>query len=242
MDYSFDLQRIFFGDVPISFLLEVIFRTTFMFVYLLVNLRFIGQRGIGQVTVFELALIIALGSAAGDPMFYPDVPLSHGMVVITFIVIFHRILVSMGRASHRVQEFVEGRTDRLVVNGFLDLEGVRRSLLSREEVFMKLRQQGIEHLGEVRRAYLEVDGEVSVFEYVTSEKRAGLSITPPEDIKEVERYSAGGMPPENGIYACDACGNTARFIQSDRISECPRCGETDWVVAVEPSNDQKTGT
>lgn len=236
LDHSFDLQRIFFGDVPVSFLLEVAFRTTFTFVYLLVNLRFIGQRSIGQITVFELALIIALGSAAGDPMFYPDVPLTHGMAVITLIVICHRILVGVGRLSPRVQEFVEGKTERLVVDGILDLEGVGRSLLTREEVFMVLRQKGVEQLGEVRRAFLEMDGEVSVFEFPEAEMKAGLPTTPLHEHEGVQTFAAGGTPPQSAIFACYACGNTARFDQSERFSACARCRETQWVLALDPGS------
>lgn len=231
MDYSFDLQRIFFGDLPLVFLLEIVFRTSILFFYLLFNLRFIGQRGIGQITMFEFALIIALGSAAGDPMFYPDVPLTHGMVVITMIVLFQRMLVTITRANARVERFVEGKTERLVVDGCLDLEGIDRSLLSREEVYMELRQHSIEQLGQVRRAFLEIDGQVSVFVFPNEAIRAGLPLLPPEDVKERALYQAGKQPPEAGLYACYNCGNTKDFEQGESLTACSRCNERKWVTA-----------
>ena len=69
---TFDLHRIFLGDTSAWFLLEVIFRTTFMFVYTLILVRTTGKRGLGELSPFELLLVVALGSAVGDPMFYPD--------------------------------------------------------------------------------------------------------------------------------------------------------------------------
>lgn len=229
--YSFDLQRIFFGDLPLAFLVEIVFRTGVLFFYLLLSLRFIGQRSIGQITMFEFAVIIALGSAAGDPMFYPDVPLLHGMVVITMIVIFQRLLVNLTRADARAERFVEGKTERIVIDGCLDLQGIDRSLLSREEVYMELRQHGIEQLGQVRRAYLEIDGQVSIFVFDGGEIRAGLPLLPPEVMADHTFYEANSPPPENGLYACYNCGSTQRFDKTTRLIVCPRCHKRKWIAA-----------
>ena len=46
----------------------------------------LGKRGMGELSPFELVIIVALGSAVGDPMFYADVPLVHGIIVITVVV------------------------------------------------------------------------------------------------------------------------------------------------------------
>ena len=77
----FDWHRLFIGDLTPWFLAEVAFRTVFMFGWLLLMIRWIGKRGAGQFSILELSIIVALGSAAGDPMFYPEVPLLHAMLV-----------------------------------------------------------------------------------------------------------------------------------------------------------------
>ena len=74
---AFDLQRMFMGEGSPLFLLEVVFRTCFMFVYTLLLVRMTGKRGIGDLSPFELLLVVALGSSVGDPMFYPEGPLFH---------------------------------------------------------------------------------------------------------------------------------------------------------------------
>jgi uncharacterized membrane protein YcaP (DUF421 family) len=66
----------------VEFLPEVALRTFFMFFVILTSLRILGKRSVAQLSVFELGVIIGLGSAAGDPMFYKDVGLLPGVVVL----------------------------------------------------------------------------------------------------------------------------------------------------------------
>ena len=81
----FDLQRMFFGMQPPLFYLEIAVRTLVIYAWGLLLLRWLGSRTIGQLSTVEFLLVIALGSAVGDPMFYPDVPVFYGMAVITVV-------------------------------------------------------------------------------------------------------------------------------------------------------------
>ena len=63
-------QELLFGDEATSFLFEIAFRTFLMFILVLILLRLTGKRSIKQLSIFEIVMIIALGSAAGDPMIY----------------------------------------------------------------------------------------------------------------------------------------------------------------------------
>lgn len=73
----FDLQRMLIGDAPPLFFLEILVRTLVIYAYTLLLLRWLGSRTIGQLSTVEFVLVIALGSAVGDAMFYPEV-LSRG--------------------------------------------------------------------------------------------------------------------------------------------------------------------
>jgi uncharacterized membrane protein YcaP (DUF421 family) len=226
--YTFDLQRIFLGDVPIAFALEIVFRTAFLFMFTLVMLRFVGQRGIGQLSLFEFAIIIALGSAVGDPMFYPDVPLLHGMIVITVIIVLQRILILLTIRNDPVQKFVEGSPCRLVADGRVDLEGKNRAKLSSEEIFMELRRSGAEQLGQIKRAYLEADGKVSVFLFSTDEVKSGLPLLPAWDL-QIPIMHEGDTAAKSGDYACMHCGEIRQLGQNEKVTACLRCGEKEWL-------------
>ena len=77
----FDWHRIWLSEYPSTYLGEVALRTVFMFVVILTALSISGKREVRQLSVYELVLLIGLGSAAGDPMLYHDVPLGAAVVV-----------------------------------------------------------------------------------------------------------------------------------------------------------------
>lgn len=223
-----DWQRMFLGDLPWTFGLEIIIRTAVMYLYALVLIRFMGKRGMKQLSPFDFAIIIALGSAVGDPMFYPQVPLVHGMIVLTTIVALERSLAYLVNQYETVESFVEGTPQRLVVDGRLDLKGMQIESLAREELFTMLRVAGVEQLGQVRRAYLEQTGDISIFLYTPVNARAGLSLIPPWDIFPPANYPANTRAPFTGFYACLVCGETIPLAQDIPLPPCLRCGGDHW--------------
>ncbi|HTF98327.1 MAG TPA: hypothetical protein VL995_19465, partial [Cellvibrio sp.] len=68
----FDLQRMLIDELPFSFLYEVVFRASLAFVAVFLFLKCSGRRGVRQLSLFELVVILTLGSAAGDVSFYHD--------------------------------------------------------------------------------------------------------------------------------------------------------------------------
>jgi uncharacterized membrane protein YcaP (DUF421 family) len=125
--------------------------------------RTIGKRGMGQLAPFDFVIIIALGSAVGDPMFYPDVPLLHALVAITAIVLLTQGVTRVTQRFKRIQDLLSATATRLIRDGVMDLAAMRQEGIARTELFGALRTIGIEHLGEVERAYLEPSGKISVF-------------------------------------------------------------------------------
>jgi uncharacterized membrane protein YcaP (DUF421 family) len=170
----FDWQRIFIGDAPPLFLLEIAFRTVFMYVFTLVLVRVIGKRGLTQLSPFEYIIIIVLGSAAGDPSFYPDVPLTHAMVVMTVVVALQKVLELTTEKNRRLEVIVEGDARRLVEDGRIDDAALDAENLSKAELFAGLRAEGVECLGQVKFAVLEASGRISVL--LDRDRRDGMNI------------------------------------------------------------------
>lgn len=162
-EYTFDLVRIFWGDQPPLFLFEILLRTVVLFLYMVLLMRLMGQRGVGQMSLFEFALIIALGSAAGDPTFQKDVPIFHGMFVIFLIVMMHKGITTVNQRWGKSQKATEGHAVCLVRDGVVNIEGLRKSLLAPDELLLELRKSGARYLEEIDRAYFETDGSVCVY-------------------------------------------------------------------------------
>ncbi len=161
----FDFQRMFLGDASLLFLLEIVFRTVIMYGYMLLATRYIGKRSMGLITPFEFMLVILLGSASGDAMFYADVPIIHALLVITVVVLLQKVLNLLTNKSKRVEEIIENKPILLVENGKIIGKALKDEQMSADEVHMELRMHGIRNVGEVEKAYLEPSGKVSVFCY-----------------------------------------------------------------------------
>jgi uncharacterized membrane protein YcaP (DUF421 family) len=143
--------------------MEVVFRTTFLFLYTLVLVRALGKRGMGELSPFDLIIIVGLGSAVGDPMFYADVPLMHGMIVIAVIVGLQTILARLTQRNPTLERLVESAPVLLVADGEINSEALKEEELSEAELFMNLRMAEIENLAQVRMAFIEPNGRVTVF-------------------------------------------------------------------------------
>jgi uncharacterized membrane protein YcaP (DUF421 family) len=223
----FDWERIWLGDVPPLFLLEIVFRTSVIFLWLLLLLRVTGKRGLAQLSGLELAIVIALGSAAGDPLFYPEVPLLHAMLALALVVGFQRLLSRLVVNSERVETFMQGQPVELVRDGVFSAQALERANLSREDLFERLRAAGVMQLGEVRRAYFEQDGNLTVFSH-DHHPPPGLPVVPPWDLEEPARLSPD--LPHFGFAACLDCGRVERL--SGLPGACACGGHAGWTVAI----------
>ena len=227
----FDLHRMLIGDTPWTFTLEILVRTLVMYLYTFGLVRLLTRRTVGQLSLIEVLLIVGLGSAVGDPMFYPDVPLLHGLAVITSVVGVNYAISAIGERSERFETLVEGMPTRVVHNGLIDVAALKRLQLPRDQLFEQLRLGGVEHLGEVRAAYLEQNGHISIFRRPEAEVHAGLAIEPPPDLRARDALEAGGSVAVDGWYACLHCGRTRRLAGGDSVPDC-ECGEPAWVNRV----------
>jgi uncharacterized membrane protein YcaP (DUF421 family) len=173
-----DFGRMLFGDFSWSFTLEIVVRTVAMYLYTLAVVRVIGKRGLGHLSPFELVIIVALGSAVGDPMFYADIPLLHGLIVITVVVALQRMLEELTERSRGLEVLLESKPRRLIAAGVVDSEALGKEDLSEAELFTALRENGVDNLGQVKLAYLEPSGSISVFKFEDDSARPGRSILP----------------------------------------------------------------
>lgn len=225
-DYELtDWQRILFGELPEQFLLEVGARTLIMFVVIFISLRATGKTTVRQLTIVNLVLIVGLGSAAGDPMFYHDVGLLPALLVFGVVVFAFRALTRWAATSTKASDLVQGKTILLIEDGQFAIDEFKKEQLGQDEFFMELREGGVEHLGQVRRAYLESSGDVSLFFYEDDQVKSGLPILPELFNQKSVQIS------QAGLYACSFCGQVEN-LQPQKSVICPHCQHKEWVPAL----------
>lgn len=222
---TFDPARLFLKDLPVQFLGEVALRTAFAYVAVFLFLKLSGRRGIRQLSLFELVVILTLGSAAGDVSFYEDVPLVPVAMVFVTLLILYRLTTFVIAHSKRLEAWMDGKPVTVIEDGLYKLESLEGLNMSSSELFMELRQKGVEHLGQVRLAILETDGDVSLYFFDEGDVRPGLSVLPPEHRTVVRE------PPSDGLYCCTRCGLAAQLRQAQRTA-CSRCQNDQWTEAL----------
>lgn len=105
---KFDWDTIFLNGLDWALTLEIAFRTLVMFLLVLAFLRLSGKKGVRQLSIFEVAIIIALGSAAGDPMLSKDYPIIPSLIVFSVIILLYRIITYYAGKNENFESLVEG--------------------------------------------------------------------------------------------------------------------------------------
>jgi uncharacterized membrane protein YcaP (DUF421 family) len=214
---SIDYSRILLNDLPAEFLLEVICRTIVMFIVILITLRASGKRGIKQLSVFELVLIIGLGSAAGDPMFYEDVGILPAFTVFGVVITMYILVTRLTEKAKWAEKLLEGKPSYVIRDGQLLYKEFKKSHLTRDELFSELRLVNVEHLGQVKLAVLETSGEISMLFFEDEEVKPGLPIFP---------HTAEAQPNHIATSAvCDQCGF---YSEAPHPVNCPQCEADIW--------------
>jgi uncharacterized membrane protein YcaP (DUF421 family) len=216
-----EVNQFLMGDEPWSFLLEVVFRSVLAFIVVILAIKATGKRGVRQLTIFELVIILTLGSAAGDVGFYKEVGVLTAFAAIVTIVLMYRFITYLILKFSPMERFLEGKAVVIIDDGLFTNHILNNQNISFDEFFMELRLEGIEHLGQVRKAILEVNGQISIFRNDASEIKPGLNILP--DIVQ-QHYR---VIPYNGLHSCINCGYT-EIQEKDEQPVCPSCNHTKW--------------
>lgn len=221
---NLNFEEMFIGDLNFTFAFEIIIRTLIMFSMVLLVLRMAGKKGVRQLSLFEVAIIIALGSAAGDPMFNKDYSILTSVVVFGAIIALYRLITMLASKSEKFERIIEGDPLYVIEDGEFVLVDDISHTFAKDEFFAEMRQASIEHLGQIKTAILETNGNISFYYFPDDEVKYGLPIQPKVYEKKSEQVKA------KGIFACTYCGSTEELEPG--TSECPRCRQKEWVKAV----------
>ncbi len=156
-----DWQSIF---VPQSSLLELVLRGTVMYLVLFALLRIVLRRQAGTLGVSDLLLITLLADAAQNGLAGDYKTLPEGIVLVSTILFWNYALDWLSYKSATIRRLVEPPPVLLIKDGKLMRRNMRHELITEDEVMMELREQGIEDVAEVKKAWIESDGRISMIQ------------------------------------------------------------------------------
>lgn len=220
-----DWKRIVLGEAPLEFMLEVFVRTLIVYLILLVAVRIMGKRMTAQMSIYEMAVVILLGAIVSVPMQVPDKGILIGLFILILTVAIHRFINWASFKSRAFERISQGSTTLMVKDGQLRLEEMKKAYISRETLFATLRQNKMQHLGQIKRLYLEEDGSFSLF--IADDPSPGLSLIPDSDYNLKSR----GAVAEK-YFACVSCG---KVLGEEHIPDkpCPVCDNRHWTKAIQ---------
>ncbi|MHB8510720.1 MAG: DUF421 domain-containing protein [Actinomycetota bacterium] len=141
---------------------EIAIKTAIVYVFLIIGLRLLGKRELGQMSVYDLVMIIILGNAVQNAMINADNTLIGGVIAASVLLVLNRLFNTIIARSKRIEHAMVGEPVLLVHNGALIRRNMLREGVTIDQVMAALREHGMTDLAEVRVAVLEVDGTISV--------------------------------------------------------------------------------
>lgn len=145
--------------------LEIAARTTVIYLLVLVGIRLTGKREVGQMTPFDLTLLLLLSNSVQNAMTGPDTSLLGGAVAACVLLVLNYVLAEVSGINRRFRSVVQGSPTLLIHNGQLIASHCAREHVSVDEVHRALREHGVAEIKDVALAVLEVDGSISVLKY-----------------------------------------------------------------------------
>ena len=147
---------------PWHTLLDVAIRTTVVYLALLAGLRLTGTRQLGQMSTFDLVLLLIIANAVQNAMVGPDTSLAGGLVAATVLIAWHRVIDWWRLRSRGFAKLLAGEGIMLIHHGNILETHLRRAGITRDEVVQALREHGVADVKDVLLAVLEPDGAISV--------------------------------------------------------------------------------
>ena len=153
------LRDLFSIHVPV---LELVLRGSLVYWLLFAIFRFVLRRDVGAVGIADILLLVIVADAAQNAMSGGYDTIAEGAILVCTIVGWNWLLDVLSWRFALVRRFATPTRLTLVRDGVIQRRNMRREYITREELDEKLREQGIATLAEVRVAYLEGDGQISV--------------------------------------------------------------------------------
>ena len=161
-------------------MLITFFRAIVLYIIVLVVMRLMGKREIGQLQPFELAISIMIADLASIPMTEIGIPITNGIIPILGLLIMHLIISIINMKSIKAREIICGKPRILIYRGKIDEKALIKERFTINELEERLRGNNIMNLGDIEYAILETSGQVTVIP--KPEKRnviaEDLNITP----------------------------------------------------------------
>ena len=146
-------------------LIGIALRTAVIYGVVLLGVRLSGKREVGQMTPFDLTLLLLLSNSVQNAMTGPDTSVWGGIVAATTLLLLNYLIAELSGGNRRFRRFVQGQPSLLVHDGQIISSHMAKEHVSMDELECALREHGIASYHDVALAVLEIDGSISCLKF-----------------------------------------------------------------------------
>ncbi len=139
-------------------------RSILLYIIVLVVMRLMGKREIGQLQPFELAISIMIADLASTPMADAGIPISNGIIPILALLVMHLTISILNIKSIKARQILCGKPSILIYRGRIDEKMLKKERFTVNELEERLRGNNVVNIGDVEYAILETSGQVTVIQ------------------------------------------------------------------------------
>ncbi|MBR2370910.1 MAG: DUF421 domain-containing protein [Clostridia bacterium] len=163
-------------------MLTILLRTVVIYLILIIALRLMGKRQIGQLEVSDFVTTLMLSEIATIPMENPQLPLVYALIPIITLLTFEVVSSVVSKRYPTFKRVVNSTPSMLIRRGIIDQVEMRRTRISLEELLSEVRQSGVADISEVYYAILEANGNLTVIPRSSAmpATRSDMSVDVPE--------------------------------------------------------------
>ncbi len=160
--------------IPTHSIAEMVLRGSLMYLGLFLLMRFFMKRQTGSFSLSDILLIVLIADAAQNGFSKQYESVTEGLILVLTIVAWDFVIDWLAYKSPVFNRLISPAPLLLVQEGKMLRQNLRQELITPEEIMSHLRQQGVGNLAEVKRAYMEADGQISIIKndaVISSKKR-----------------------------------------------------------------------
>jgi len=146
-------------------LLNIALRTAAVYALVLIGVRLSGKREVGQMTPFDLVLLLLLSNSVQNAMTGPDTSLVGGLIAATVLLGLNYLVADFSGLNRGLRKFIQGQPSMLIHDGEVIAAHMAKEHVSMDELQRALRAHGISDYHQVAIGVLEVDGSISLLRY-----------------------------------------------------------------------------
>lgn len=148
--------------------IKVVCYTMFMYFYLIFIIRIMGKREVGSLSVFDLAVYFTISDLITMSIVDHQISIINCVVSVAILCLLQKCLAILSLKSKKIRDFIDGKKSLIINNGVIDFKEMKKQRYTIDDLYVQIREKGIDNITKIKWAILENTGKLSVITHELS--------------------------------------------------------------------------